>query len=1658
MRTVLLRLLALCALSVVTISACAGGTDRRETDEAVAVSVAALANTNLVANPSVETPANATTPQFWSTRTGGPLAGTATFSYDTSTAHTGSRSVRIDMSSRTAGDAEWLFAEVPVTPNATYIYRDYFKSNATTAVSVFYRINGGSQQFANIAAIVAASPSDWTTAAYSWLAPPGATTVTVFRRIIGNGTLWLDDVSFQPPQTADLSSGIPNGDMEQASDLDLTKPLAWVGSGFGNNQATYTYEQTGHSGTHSLSVAVTNWVTGDAKWVFPPRPVTPGTRYLYSDFYLATVPSKLTVQFTLNDATTQSFTLNTVPASAGGYTPAYVAFSAPANATNVTVFHRLDQNGFLQIDDATLAPLPPAAIINGVPNGDVEQSDYPGASLPPAWAPGNAVGNNQPTYTYEQTGHSGTHSLSVTMTNYVDGDAKWVFDAQPVTPGVRYLYSDFYLATVPSKVTAQFNLIGGMTQGLTTTTVPASAGFTPAYGSFLAPANATSVTVFHRLDQNGFLQIDDATLSPLPPAPITNGVPNSDLELSDYPGASLPSAWHTNRFGTNTTEFTYVTDPSTGNHSARIDISAYTDGAASWNFDPQPVQAGKAYRITASYRSNIDMNWVATVTVVLPDQTTKLINLQLPAAFASPSAWASYSAKVYLPDNAVDITFYDKITTVGWVELDDVGCVLAPTAPFTRGLVSLTFDDSYLSDARLVLPVLQQHNAVATHYILTGALGDSDRMTLADLAALDSNGDQIAGHTVNHFDLTTLSSTDLATELLSSKQFLESHGYNPLLDFATPYGAYNAPVLAAIKAAYRSHRTVDAGYNTKDDWDIYRLKVQNMRSTTTQAEVDGWAARAAADHSWLIIVYHDVVTDLAAGTIYSTTPASVAAHLTSFETHGLEIETVQQAIDEILPQLVCNDQNVCTTDTLGQDGYCKFTNNASSCDDADACSVGDSCSGAACVSHGTLDCGLYTCSSSSGCKTTCVTGNDCSASGYCKPNACVSSCDDGDPCTDDQADANRTCSSTVRADGSDCGAQAQCWSGFCRATCGTVADCNAGLLCAAGLCTANCDDNNPCTIDSVDPTGLTCFHAPGNAGAVCRDAIDVCDAAETCTGSSALCPADQFASSAFTCRAASNACDAAEHCTGSGTTCPSDGALSCGLYACDTTTGCKTSCVTGAECGSNAYCKAGSCVSSCDDGNACTNDTADANRTCSSTVKSDGSSCGTQLQCSGGYCRKSCGTAADCSAGQTCAAGLCAADCNDNNPCTTDTLDASGTTCSHSALQDGTSCTGANRCQPAVCGGGSCIAAPAVVCAALDQCHVAGTCDPSSGVCSNPIQANGTSCNDGSLCTTGDACNSGACVGTTRSCDDANVCTVDSCNPAVGCVNAPGNAGTVCRASTGVCDAAETCTGSAAACPANQLQPATFTCRAASSACDSPEKCTGTSVSCPSAVDKLAPTLSAGTNQSVLGTCSSFGSISYVYPTASNSASGQCDSPPRVTCTSIAANSFGAHTVTCTAKDSVGNVSNSVSFTVTVLEPLSVSLQSSLASSPTNNVARVGWTVLHSVKVYNCRSQDVTATAAVNMNLTTSVQSGSTLLLRKLSSSTATPNTNGVMLKVGTGSSTTYQYKLGTSGMQTTGSGTLFDTKYWLSTMTASYTSAPAISAGATTARIALTP
>jgi hypothetical protein len=99
----------------------------------------------------------------------------------------------------------------------------------------------------------------------------------------------------------------------------------------------------------------------------------------------------------------------------------------------------------------------------------------------------------------------------------------------------------------------------------------------------------------------------------------------------------------------------------------------------------------------------------------------------------------------------------------------------------------------------------------------------------------------------------------------------------------------------------------------------------------------------------------------------------------------------------------------------------------------------------------------------------------------------------------------------------------------------------------------------------------------------------------------------------------------------------------------------------------------------------------------------------------------------------------------------------------------GAACVSGNLCVQAgtetcdaggVCGGGT----AAVTCSAADACHVAGTCNPNTGTCSNPAATDGTSCSGNSCapatCAAG-VCNAGTAVDCTKQ-------TAATCQTSVG--------------------------------------------------------------------------------------------------------------------------------------------------------------------------------------------------------------------------------------------------------------------------------------------------
>src|SRR5207245_2618665 len=117
--------------------------------------------------------------------------------------------------------------------------------------------------------------------------------------------------------------------------------------------------------------------------------------------------------------------------------------------------------------------------------------------------------------------------------------------------------------------------------------------------------------------------------------------------------------------------------------------------------------------------------------------------------------------------------------------------------------------------------------------------------------------------------------------------------------------------------------------------------------------------------------------------------------------------------------------------------------------------------------------------------------------------------------------------------------------------------------------------------------------------------------------------------------------------------------------------------------------------------------------------------------------------------------------------------------CSNPAKSNGAPCDDGNDCtQSDTCQAGACLGTNPVVCTASDQCHSAGTCNPATGACTNPAKSHAAPCADGSACTLPDARPAGACAGTNPvACAASDQChTAGTCNPATGTCSNPAKA------------------------------------------------------------------------------------------------------------------------------------------------------------------------------------------------------------------------------------------------------------------------------------------
>ena len=229
-----------------------------------------------------------------------------------------------------------------------------------------------------------------------------------------------------------------------------------------------------------------------------------------------------------------------------------------------------------------------------------------------------------------------------------------------------------------------------------------------------------------------------------------------------------------------------------------------------------------------------------------------------------------------------------------------------PLVPFRQPVVSVTFDDGWESAYTNAFPLLQQDGFHTTQYIISGELTNNAYMSAGQLRAMQQTGTEIASHTVDHPDLTTLNAGELDHELKDSQSTLERLFGGRVQDFTSPYGAYNVYTLHQIGLYYRSQKNAEGDasstadplrtINTAANFNPLNFPSFSVRNTTTAADIQRLIDEAVKTNGWLVLTYHQVDNS---GGEFAVTPAVFKQQLDLIRNSPMRSATVGQMMDAL---------------------------------------------------------------------------------------------------------------------------------------------------------------------------------------------------------------------------------------------------------------------------------------------------------------------------------------------------------------------------------------------------------------------------------------------------------------------------------------------------------------------------------------------------------------------------------------------------------------------------------------------------------------------------------------------------------------------------------------------------------------------------------------
>ena len=397
-------------------------------------------------------------------------------------------------------------------------------------------------------------------------------------------------------------------------------------------------------------------------------------------------------------------------------------------------------------------------------------------------------------------------------------------------------------------------------------------------------------------------------------APTTTILCNSAPCAAQYSGPVLVSFTATDT-GSGVASTHYTTDGSP------VTLSSPTYSSPFWLTAPTTVNFASWDRATnANAESPHSIQIPAQVgpTIACDGTTCSASPYDGQVTISLPDASSGMTATYYTTDGSDPTTSSTQYTgpfqllqttTVKFFSIDGSNTTLPTQSAVVQvdpwsTVVSLTFDDATLSQYTLAYPhALAPHQLTGTFYVPTGEVNvngnHADHMTWAQIASLASDGNELGGHTVDHVNLTQVSTQEATYQVCQGRQDLFAHGYSAS-SFAYPRARRTRPSSRCRRL--RVHDRTEDGWPVGDEQELPVRRDDppaDAFATRTQSQTDPGPltlnflkadvmSAASNGGGWATIVYLKICDQ-------ALDPSNYQTCINSF--HPIELSTLNNFLD-----------------------------------------------------------------------------------------------------------------------------------------------------------------------------------------------------------------------------------------------------------------------------------------------------------------------------------------------------------------------------------------------------------------------------------------------------------------------------------------------------------------------------------------------------------------------------------------------------------------------------------------------------------------------------------------------------------------------------------------------------------------------------------------